>query len=152
MGIAGEVEPGHIDPRLVHPLGVQGIALRHAGHADDGLMGLQGGHFVKLQRKLPGRNHNLLPKGIFQVQITAGIGIFCGQSDAGTHDKTSFFFSVSRLKKIPWAGPREFFYIFSGAVTPMSPRQLAITARTVSASFRRAESTWASSPLIRQAL
>ena len=43
-------------------------------------------------------------------------------------------------------------YIFSGAATPMRDRQLAMTARTVSASLRRAASTAASSPLIRQAL
>ena len=43
-------------------------------------------------------------------------------------------------------------YIFSGAVTPMRARQLAMTDRTVSASLSRAESTSASSPLIRQAL
>ena len=42
--------------------------------------------------------------------------------------------------------------IFSGAVTPSRPRPLARTARTVSASFSRADSTAGSSPLMRQAL
>lgn len=42
-------------------------------------------------------------------------------------------------------------YIFSGAVTPSRPRQLARTERTLSASFRRAASTAGSSPLMRQA-
>ena len=42
--------------------------------------------------------------------------------------------------------------IFSGAVTPSRPRPLARTARTLSASFSRAESTPGSSPLMRQAL
>ena len=40
-----------------------------------------------------------------------------------------------------------FPHIFSGADTPSSPMPLARTARTVSASFSRAESTVGSSPL-----
>ncbi len=51
---------------------------------------------------------------------------------------------IDEQKKIPLH--------FSGAVTPKSPRQLARTERTLSASFRRAASRAGVSPLMRQAL
>ena len=44
------------------------------------------------------------------------------------------------------------FYIFSGAEQPISVMPFFSTARAVSASFRRASSTFSVSPLMRQAL
>lgn len=46
----------------------------------------------------------------------------------------------------------QFSYIFSGAETPMSFKQSAITMRTVSASLSRAYNTPSASPLMRQEL
>ena len=58
----------------------------------------------------------------------------------------------TKNERVSWDTRSFYDHIFSGAATPSRARQLAMTLRTLSASFRRAASTPLSSPLMRQAL
>ena len=71
VGIAGKVEPRHIQPLLVGGLGVQGGVLCHTGHADQSMVVGQRCPVVKDEGMVPGGDDHLLPKMVFQVQVAA---------------------------------------------------------------------------------
>ena len=85
VGVAGEVQPGHVQPGLVHGLGVQGHAPGHGGHADHGQMVGHRRAAVEVEGEGAGRCHHLLAEGRLQIQIAAEQRIGCGKSDACAH-------------------------------------------------------------------
>ena len=71
-----------------------------------------------------------------------------GVEDAAPYDETHRFPPIKAFCYSPFVVAD--CYIFSGAWTPMMPREMAMTRRTQSASRSRASSTPLSAPLMRQ--
>lgn len=86
-GKAGEIQPGHAKPGLVHGIVKEGITIFHMGHAHDGQMPGQVLRFPEGQRKIPGRKDHLLPIGPAMVQGPAKIKLLTVKSDGSTHRK-----------------------------------------------------------------
>jgi len=82
---AWEIQPGHTQPLLVGGLIIEGISVRHSGHADEGVMAFQGGQTAKAEREIPRRDGDLLPVGALIVQGSAKVVVLGPVGDCGTH-------------------------------------------------------------------
>ena len=96
MGVAREIQPGHVKALLVHAFGKKRQAARPAGHAHDGVVLRQGGAVGEGKGEGTGRDDHPLPEGYLQVQV-ASEKFLLKKSDAGAHGDYLLFGVLSSV-------------------------------------------------------
>ena len=108
-GVAHKVQPGHTQPGFVDGVIVKGIALRHMGHAQNGVVVAQLPGLAELEGIVARRDHKLFPVGKLIVQIAAEIKIFGLVGGGGTHNKNLAFRAGKAAVKNLLCGRRALF-------------------------------------------
>ena len=96
VGVAREIQPGHVKALLVHAFGKKRQAAGHAGHAHDGVVLRQGGAVGEGKGEGTGRDDHPLPEGYLQVQV-ASEKFLLKKSDAGAHGDYILFGVLSSV-------------------------------------------------------
>ena len=99
MGKVGEIQPRHHKAVFIDRVVIEGIILFHVGNADNGVVLLQYHAGAEMQGKIAGRDSDLLPVGLFQIQCSAKVKLFGAVGESGTHEHSPlrFLCSLSRF-------------------------------------------------------
>ena len=98
-----EIQSGHAQTLFIGGIVVQGVSIRHIGHADHGIVGFHSPHFPERKGIIPGRDRDGLQIGIFQIQIPAKVVVFRLVGYGCAHGKASlrgFWISIPQFPPI----------------------------------------------------